>query len=203
MKLAIHFCFIIGVLFLTACRKDEVDITITEETDDPKVYYDANITGRVVDDQGKGIAGATISILGKQVISETDGLFSMHQTKVNEKASVLVTEKAGFTTDLKIIQVGYNNVAYVEITLNQTNSPLKLDLTEEKEIIIDNRLTLTVGSDFFEYPDGSNFDGTISLEVIEKSSMEGSHLNGLHIKNSKDQVLLIDGGYQIFDTHHL
>lgn len=74
MKNKLLFIMFVALMF-SSCLKDDIVDTGTYPPPAAEVYYEANIIGKVIHQEGFAIEGALVSNNGEETSSDNNGLF--------------------------------------------------------------------------------------------------------------------------------
>jgi len=103
---------------ITACKKDDN----SPQPNNPSAAT-TTITGKITDNSGNPISGASISAGGKTSTSSNDGIFSVSGISADANGRIFVTgEKTGFFRGSKGMIAETNGISKLEIILN-SNTP--------------------------------------------------------------------------------
>jgi hypothetical protein len=120
MKTAIRIGCLLGFCFLLSlCRKGNLDSNL-EIFDSGKIVT-ATVSGKVTDQNGNAIQGATVKAGTNSVVTDVDGKFNIASASFAEKASIVKVEKAGYFAGSRTFFSKEGQKYYVEIQLLTKN----------------------------------------------------------------------------------
>ncbi|HOY06860.1 MAG TPA: hypothetical protein PLO67_15730 [Saprospiraceae bacterium] len=100
-----------------ACRKN-MDITTQEILGPfPTVNEESSLTGRVVDNLGNPLSGATVEIAGLNLTTNEKGLFFVHKKLLNKNGTYVHVRQNGFFNAGKFAFPSLNTTAFIEIKM--------------------------------------------------------------------------------------
>ena len=118
IKLLIFSISVVCMFGITACKKDDN----SPEPSNPSAAT-TTISGRITDNSGDPISGASIKAGGKTTTSSDNGVFSISGVSADANGRVFVTgEKTGFFKGSKGMIAETNGISKLEIILN-SNTP--------------------------------------------------------------------------------
>lgn len=151
------------------------------------------LTGKVVDSEGKGVAGATIRVLGttRGGISKTDGKYTIININAGQY-DVRITA-IGYDTVTKRVSISADQTVTLNFTLTQGGVQMKaVDITAEREMIrsTDVGTVRSTKGDQMTKMARDNVASAISLNAGISQSGTGFTVRGS--RNTETQVL-VDG----------
>lgn len=206
MKLTSTVSILILCLVISSCRKDNESIIISqEEIEGPRIYHDAIVTGRVLDDEGNSISQSKVSILGNEKTTNDSGEFALINVRVNEAGSILKSQPTGYLPVYIPILIENNGLIDV-VAIHDKPNLIEIPNIIKNTIDINNALSINVGNEIFEYEDGSSFEGRakISIMLIEDEDELKKLPLGIGAQNASFNLGLIDVtkalNISVFDT---
>ncbi len=166
----------LAVLFFSSCRKDDIVDTSTNPPA-PEVYFEADIIGKVVDQDGNAISDAIIENGGTQILTDVNGLFRWDQLRMG----------ANQGTFLEAIAEGYYESGYriyaggiydrtIEITLVKKEVSGYVNGTMEDKVILDSGLEIAFPSNAFTI-DGGHYNGLVTVHAYHLDPSEEGYLD--------------------------
>ncbi len=194
MKINSIIGLLLIIILLGSCRKDnDATIIIEEQIEQPRIYHDATVTGRVIDENGLPLDQAVVTIIDNATSSDNLGEFTMVNVKVNAAGSLLKSTVKGYLPAYAPFFVERNELIDVKV-VHRLPKLTKVETADSKELTITSKITSKIGNALFEYKDGSIFIGNanISIELIEDESIIQNYPIGLSARDKKLMVGKLD-----------
>ncbi len=168
----VHKSFVFSVLMVgflcslacfTGCSKSTTDIngptggnTITETT---------TVYGRVVDESGKPVAGATVSAGTSTATSDANGLFVIRNTAVPKGRAIVLAKKTGFFTAASAASPGAAGTTRVQLSMMADNAQYSVSASSGGKVSINgsNGASITFQANSFQTSSGDAYSGTVSI----------------------------------------
>ncbi len=159
MNRILYIAILITVVF--ACHKDS-DITIvTSSGPIPTVKVESSITGRVVDESGTPLVGATVAISDNQLITNDKGLFFLSKKLLNKNGEHVRVTKDGYLGNSKFSFQDLSNSSFVEVVLTQKQLSSKYLSTESKTITLSGNAQVEFTANSIVDGNGQAYKGTV------------------------------------------
>jgi hypothetical protein len=181
MKKLLFILFIVAIAAMNSCRKDDADDSSNPGSTN-SAEVNATISGRVVDETGRGLEEVNVISNGIVATSDANGIFLI-QGNVEKKRCVLEFNKQGYMKRLHAIIPSSTAVNYVKIILQDEPLPQSFQTASGGTITLDHGGSVVFPSDAF---------------VIEGTSTNYSGLVTIYSKHispdNSDFSMLIPGG---------
>ncbi len=105
------------VVCLAACRKDIDDIEETPGNNPPKTFVNGSVFGKISDEDGNPIEGATIEYDAATVLTDEFGNFQLLDQSLVEQASSIKVFKEGYFKSSRTIYPRLNEMNHMSLTL--------------------------------------------------------------------------------------
>jgi hypothetical protein len=106
-----------AIMIVFACKKTANNESGEPENPNPIEYVTANISGQVLDENGKPVYGAFIKAGIASTTSDTSGNFSINNVNLDKNAGFIQIEKEGFFKGSRTILVHEGVINYVSVQL--------------------------------------------------------------------------------------
>jgi len=174
MKKVIYYPFLAllsGALLFSSCKK-EIDEVTPVNPYGGHTTISATVSGVVIDQNNKPVAGAKITMGGRLETSDEHGIFSFDNALVNKDRYYMEVSKSGFIKGSRAGIASENNVNYVRVMLMDKNPYLKVNAPTGGSVSLPNGATVDFPTDAFQYENGSSFSGSavITLAFLDPTS---------------------------------
>ncbi|MDF2187809.1 hypothetical protein [Paraflavitalea sp. CAU 1676] len=124
--LPLFFTALLGSFIYLACQKTE-----TPDIEKPGKGHivetvDAQISGRVIDDQKLPVSGATVKVGTSILTTDINGEFKFSKVQVDKTAALVLIEKAGFFQGIKtlIVETGKEHQVVIQLIRKTTTGTI-------------------------------------------------------------------------------
>ena len=156
------FLLLFGILVL-GCRRDELINKVTIEEEDPIILVVSSFKGKVIDNNGAPVSGATVRVYQSTTSTNEKGLFVFNQVEAPKNAALLSVEKAGYFWGASMAGSRADGQNYVRITLQEKGAPQKVLASAGGEIQWPNGLKTIIKPNTLLNPDGSVYSGEVNV----------------------------------------
>jgi len=158
----LQFLLLFGILLL-GCRRDELINKVIIEEDDPIILVVSSFKGKVIDNNGVPVSGATVRVYNTTTSTNEKGLFVFNNVEAPKNAALLSVEKAGYFLGASMAGNSADGQNYAQITLQEKGAPQKVLASAGGEIQWPNGLKITIKPNTLLRPDGSVYSGEVNV----------------------------------------
>jgi hypothetical protein len=144
------------VSMFTACKKEK-DPVINNST------VTSSIFGRVVDENGNGVYGATAIAGGKTTTSDVNGIFRINNASLDKNHAFVKITKAGFFDGSRTFIASAGNINNVEIRLLTKTLKGTFSAVSGATITVTADATVTFPANAIKKADGTIYTGTVNV----------------------------------------
>lgn len=146
------------VMFLVAsCKKDAKINDITNET------ITSSIFGRVTDENGNSISGATASAGGKSTTTDLNGVFKLSNVTLNKKHAFVKINKSGYFDGSRTFIATSGKTNQVEIQLFSKSLKGSFDASTGATINVTANASVEFPANAIKKADGTIYTGTVKV----------------------------------------
>lgn len=153
------YLLLCGILLIwTSCNKDESsDSTSISGTTSTTVY------GRIVDENGTPVSGATVTIGSAQAISNIWGIYLFENITVTATRAIVKANMNGYWEYIGTIRPLANSVTHADISLFGDNVTHTINSTSGGTITRPDGATIVFLADAFESANGTAYTGNVAI----------------------------------------
>ncbi len=144
------------VSMFTACKKDKDPVV-----NNPTVT--SSIFGRVVDENGNGVYGATAIAGGKTTTSDVNGIFRINNASLDKNHAFVKITKSGFFDGSRTFIASSGNINNVEIRLLTKTLKGTFSAASGATITVTADATVTFPANAIKKADGTIYSGTVNV----------------------------------------
>ena len=144
------------VSMFTACKKEK-DPVINNST------VTSSIFGRVVDENGNGVYGATAIAGGKTTTTDANGIFRINNASLDKNHAFVKITKAGFFDGSRTFIASSGNINNVEIRLLTKTLKGTFSAVSGATITVSTDATVTFPANAIKKADGTIYSGTVNV----------------------------------------
>ena len=165
------------LLLFSSCRKDDIVDTNVNPPPAAEVFYEADIIGKVVDQDGNALENAIISNNGEEVMTDVNGLFRIKDLEMG----------ANFGTFLEVGAEGYFESGYRIYAGGTYDRTIQITLVEKvvsgyvsgasgDKITLDGGLEIDFPANAFT-ANGTDYDGVVTVYAYHVDPSEEGYLD--------------------------
>ena len=147
----------LAVLFITACKKDNSTNNPTNET------VTASIFGRVVDENGNSVSGATAYAGGKSTTTDLNGIFKLSNVTLNKKHASVKINQSGYFDGSRTFIASSGKINNVQIRLLTKTVKGSFASTTGATINVTSNASVQFPANAIKNADGSVYSGTVKV----------------------------------------
>ena len=144
------------VSMFTACKKDKDPVV-----NNPTVT--SSIFGRVVDENGNGVYGATAIAGGKTTTTDANGIFRINNASLDKNHAFVKITKAGFFDGSRTFIASSGNINNVEIRLLTKTLKGTFSAASGATVTVTADATVTFPANAIKKADGTIYTGTVNV----------------------------------------
>ncbi len=144
------------VSMFTACKKDKDPVV-----NNPTVT--SSIFGRVVDENGNGVYGATAIAGGKTTTSDVNGIFRINNASLDKNHAFVKITKSGFFDGSRTFIASSGNINNVEIRLLTKTLKGTFSAASGATVTVTADATVTFPANAIKKADGTIYTGTVNV----------------------------------------
>jgi hypothetical protein len=148
---------LLAVVFITACKKDNSTNNPSNET------VTASIFGRVTDENGNSVSGATASAGGKSITTDLNGIFKLNNVTLNKKYAFVKINKAGFFDGSRTFIASSGKINNVQIRLLTKTLKGSFTASTGATINVTANASVQFPANAIKNADGSVYSGTVKV----------------------------------------
>jgi hypothetical protein len=160
--------FVAPALFVLACQK-QVNETLPslpaggDTTSLSRETVNASISGRILDDAGLPLQGATVKAGGSTTTTNEYGIFSFRDISVSKQFGYVRVEKQGFFPGSRTVQTNSTSGNFVEIQLIKKALKGTFNSTEKASVQINENTIIGFPDHAIVDANGLQYDGKVNV----------------------------------------
>ena len=156
---------LIAVLLLFGCRKNELINIITVDEEPPTVLVVSSFKGKVLDEKGQPVSGATVSVSNNLTTTDQNGLFVLKNIKAIKGSALVKVEKAGYFTGAAMSGSRSSGQQYTRITLTAKGPTKTLSAAGGGTLSWPGGLKITIAPNTLRRANGNLYGGQVSVQA--------------------------------------
>lgn len=159
----LHFLVLIVGILLWGCRKDELVNKVIVEEDAPIILVVSSFKGKVIDEGGAPVSGATVRVFDQTTITDAQGLFVFNQIGAPKNGALISVEKNGYFVGAAMAGNSADGKNYVRVTLLEKDTPRTVSASAGGEIQWPSGMKTTVKPNTLLKSDGTVYSGQVNV----------------------------------------
>ncbi|MBU3679501.1 MAG: hypothetical protein FGM32_07835, partial [Candidatus Kapabacteria bacterium] len=157
MKHFIQTLFAVAVLALAACNPF-VDPGAPDDTSTVRT----TLTGRVIDETGKSVAGALVTGHGKTATTNANGVFVLSDVTVPSTRAVVIVSKGGYFTGARAAHPSASKTTTMLLTLQQAKQTRTISAASGGQVVVGSA-TVDLPANGYVDAQGNTYSGTVNV----------------------------------------
>jgi hypothetical protein len=167
-----------SLITTTSCQKDDSSSSTPEQENIPDTFSEyfgnqvsRNFLGNVIDTNKNPIEGVTITIGNETAITDSNGVFILNNTNVNERFGYIKAEKVGYIHGSRSV-VPSNGTNKVTIMLLEANVVGTVNSGASATVTTSNGSSVSFDGNFIK-EDGSAYSGSVDVIMHHLDPADG------------------------------
>lgn len=184
----LRFTFFLLFIILVSCQREDSDLVtpIKDIIEETETFFDSNFIGSVVDESGRAVIDARVTIGNHSDLSSESGTFLFNNAKTNSSGALLLITKTGYYDQYIYLPKAANQFSNLTVTLTKKSDFITFSASSDSELSISSNMQLLISAGSLATMDGQVFGGQAKL-YLNKNPIEG--LMPIIDKNFKNGVL--------------
>jgi len=204
MKNYLKSILVITILFISACNKDENNISGNSTS------LTTSITGRILDENGVALVGVNVNAGGKATQTDIWGIYYLEGIQLNKKRDLVRVSYQGRWNHVCGF-IPSSSLNYLNIYLPAAPTLLSVDANTGGLLNLPGNATVSFPANAFSYSSGLSYTGAVKVETVtlspDQDNFELSAPGGdfLGTRTNGDDVLLLSYGMvgiKLFDNNN-
>lgn len=159
----LHFLVLMVGILLWGCRKDELINKVIVEEDDPIILVVSSFKGKVIDESGVPVSGATVRVFNQTTLTNAQGLFVFNQIGAPKNGALISVEKNGYFVGAALAGNSADGQNYVRVTMLEKGSPRSVSASTGGEIQWPSGMKTVIKPNTLLGPDGNVYTGQVNV----------------------------------------
>ncbi len=147
---------------LSGCSKDAA---ITDPNNLGGATVTTTIVGKIVDEAGQPVAGATVTGASLTVTTNKFGIFIIKNAKVSSSRCVVIAKKAGFFTAARAESPIVNGVTNMHLGMMTNTTAFTVTASTGATLALGNGATVKFDPNSFVTSNGTQYNGTVKVSA--------------------------------------
>lgn len=154
------------LLFLTSCRKDNIDPITTTILPEPVVLVESSLAGQVIDENNEAMASVSVKMGDVEVTTDENGFFFFENENMNKNGTHITANKFGYFFNSKMINPELGKKSFVVFQMLEKTNIGSFNTADGGEFKTNNgsdEAFVTFGTNSIMYENGTAYTGTVQV----------------------------------------
>ena len=156
---------LLSILLLFSCRKDEIINKVVTEEDPPLVLTVSSFKGKIVDETGDALPGATVRVYQQSTTTDSKGLFQFKNVEAPKGAALVKVEKAGYFSGSAMSGNSAGGQQYTRVTMMKKPAAQQINTAFVANLNWPGGLTVRILPNTLRLANGSVYNGTAEISA--------------------------------------
>lgn len=153
--------FLLFVTILFSCREN-TDIIDQPIGPDPKIVVNATVYGKVTNETGDNIPGATVSFQNLLTTTDENGVFSFNDSDLFQDGTFITVQKDGYMKGSRMFYPNVSQDSHIEIQLISKQIKGTVNSSQGGKVEFDGAV-IDLPENGFVSADGSDYSGDVNI----------------------------------------